>query len=119
MGRGISIHREDCINVLFDSKKESRLVKIDWEEEIYNVYPIEIEILVYDRAGILKDISTILANEKINVTDIYSTATKASYVVRIVLNLEVPGLEKLDNLLNKLLYLPNVIKAKRVTNSFS
>jgi GTP pyrophosphokinase len=115
MGRGVTIHRQDCINVLSDTQSEQeRLIEVSWGHAAKNVYPVDLCIKAYDRQGLLKDITSILSNEKVNVQAL-STVTnpKDNYAI-LTVTLEIADLGNLVSLLNKIMQLPNVIEATRV-----
>ena len=68
-GRGVSIHRQDCINSLqLRNDEPERIVEVSWGNELNSRYPVELEILAYDRQGLLRDIMSLLANSGINIT---------------------------------------------------
>jgi GTP pyrophosphokinase len=67
-GRGATIHRTDCPNILRMHDRE-RLVRVSWGEA-KNTYPIPVRLKAYDRNGLLKDVSTLIADEGINMTEV-------------------------------------------------
>ncbi len=67
-GRGATIHRQDCPNVLRIHEHE-RLVRVSWGEA-KNTYPVSVRIKAYDRDGLMRDVSTLVANEGINLGQI-------------------------------------------------
>jgi len=70
-GRGVTIHRSDCSNVLrLKEEDRDRLIDVEWGSSPNRVFPVDIRIQAYDRPGLLRDITTVLANDKINVTGI-------------------------------------------------
>ena len=75
-GRGATIHRQDCPNILRRKDKE-RLVKVSWGE-VRRTYPIPIEVKAYDRQGLMGDISNILNGESVNMVDINLTVQSES-----------------------------------------
>lgn len=109
-GRGATIHRQDCPNILRMQDRE-RLVKVSWGE-MQTTYPVSIEIKAYDRQGLMGDISTILNNEGINLADI-----KISYshnMATIILMIEVNDISQLSLVLTRIENLPNVMEAHRL-----
>jgi GTP pyrophosphokinase len=113
-GKGVSIHRKNCQNVLHvHENAKNKLIEVDWGEKISNVYPVEIKIEAYDRQGLLRDISAFFANEKINVVGIQSFTDKASNEAHLYTTLEISSQAQLQQLLIKLRQIQNVIRADR------
>ena len=109
-GRGATIHRRDCPNVL-RMKDHERIVKVSWGEP-KRTFPAIIQVKAYDRAGLMGDISTILANEGINMRDI--NIKIANNLATINLMLDISNINQLSRLLTLTESLPNVIEAFRV-----
>lgn len=118
LGRGVTIHRQDCIHILEKPEEEHRLIQVDWGETMRTVYPVDIKISAYDRQGLLRDITSILSNEKVNVIAVNTLTTKNDNMARLVLTIEIADLGGLMNILNKIMQLPNVLEAERVHEAF-
>lgn len=114
LGRGVTIHRQDCINVLNKPEDAHRLIQVDWGETHTNVYPVDVSISAYDRQGLLRDITSILSNERVNVIAVNTYTNKEDNIAHLVLTIEIADLSGLMNVLNKILQLPNVIDAARL-----
>ncbi len=115
LGRGVSIHRQDCPNILqAQTESPERIIAVDWGRASESVYAVQIKILSYDRKNLLRDITSILAHESVNVTGIESYSDKSANTVKSLITLEVPDLAKLARLLDHINQLPNVISAQRV-----
>jgi GTP pyrophosphokinase len=113
-GRGVSIHRTDCSNVSqLSIQNPERLIEIQWGSQAQNVYPAVISISAYDRQGLLRDITTVLTNERINVLAINSSTDKTEQIANIAVTIEISGLESLSKVLDRLNQLPNVLSVKR------
>ena len=110
-GRGVTVHRADCRNMQSHSEPE-RLVDVSWglmpTEERYTV---PVEIVAYDRDGLLRDISTIVADEKVNMTKVAVTTRQNVAVVQ--LTMEIANFHQLTRILNKMEHIQNVIEARR------
>lgn len=117
LGRGVTIHRQDCINVLEKPEAEHRLIQVDWGETRKNAYPVDIKIRAYDRQGLLRDITSILTSEKVNVTAVNTFTNKDNNIAELVLTLEIADLNALMNVVNKIMQLPNVLEVGRVRSS--
>jgi GTP pyrophosphokinase len=114
MGRGVSIHRQDCSKLLGHQRDEpERLIEVDWGEESNSHFTAGIHIEAYDRHGLLRDITALFANEKVYVTSINTMSDQDSNIATMEVTVEVQGLVVLSQLLNKINNLPNVITALR------
>ena len=111
LGRGISIHRADCTNVLKHSNE--RLIEVSWNREQAETYPVDVSIIAYDRQGLLMDITSVLTDEKINVLGMNTLTDIQDHKAKMKLTIEVSGITQLSRLLSKLTQLSNVIEAKR------
>jgi GTP diphosphokinase / guanosine-3',5'-bis(diphosphate) 3'-diphosphatase len=109
-GRGATIHRRDCPNILRMTENE-RIVKVVWGEA-QKTFPINIEIKAYDRQGLMGDISSILSLESINVLDIHLKVN--NNLATITLILEIRDITQLSRVLTRIENLPNVVEAHRV-----
>ena len=109
-GRGATVHRRDCPNVL-RMKDHERIVKVSWGEP-KRTFPVMIQVKAYDRQGLMGDISTVLANEGINMRDI--KVKIANNLATINLMLDISDISQLSRLLTLTESLPNVMEAFRV-----
>ncbi|MFZ3069814.1 MAG: bifunctional (p)ppGpp synthetase/guanosine-3',5'-bis(diphosphate) 3'-pyrophosphohydrolase [Anaerolineaceae bacterium] len=109
-GRGATIHRSDCPNVLRVKDKE-RLIKVDWGTA-EKTFPVPLQIKAYDRQGLMTDISTVISSEPVRLVDLSMTTKQNLVVVNLIL--EVGGINQLSRLLARLENLSNVIEAIRV-----
>jgi GTP pyrophosphokinase len=109
-GRGATIHRRDCPNIL-RMRENERLVKVTWGEP-QKTYPISVQIKAYDRSGLMSDISNILTNESINLQDINMKLSHNLATVNMVL--EVGDISQLSRVLTRIENLPNVMEAHRM-----
>ena len=116
-GRGITVHRQDCPTILrLQDSKEHRLIEIDWQKRVDQVYAVEIEIHAIDRTGLLRDISNILANEKVNVTDVNTHSKKGASEAFMNLRIEIEDTQQLSKVLGKINQLPNILSVHRKTH---
>src|SRR5690554_1230288 len=117
MGRGVTIHRQDCPTVLGLAEREpERIIQVSWGNEPVQTYPVNVLIRAYDRSGLLSDITQVLFNEKVNVVALQTSTSKEDNSALIQLTIEVSTLDTLSRLLNRLDQLPNVIEARRQRN---
>jgi GTP pyrophosphokinase len=116
LGRGVSIHRQDCGNFLnLHQKHRERVIEVDWGGESNAVYPVDLRITAYDRQGLLKDLSGLIADEDMRVTTLTTRTDRASMQVNIDLTLEVDGLESLGRVMSRLEQVSNVVSVRRQT----
>lgn len=108
-GRGATVHRQDCPNILRVVDRE-RIVKVDWGEP-QHTFPISIQVKAYDRQGLVGDITSILTNENINMQDINTKVTHNLATIKMVI--EVGDISQLSKILAKIENLPNVMEAHR------
>ncbi|AUG99638.1 GTP diphosphokinase [Pectobacteriaceae bacterium CE70] len=113
-GRGISIHRADC-EQLDDLRVHApeRIVEAVWGESYSSGYSLVVRVTANDRSGLLRDITTILANEKVNVLGVSSRSDVKQQVATIDMEIEIYNLQVLGRVLAKLNQLPDVIDARR------
>jgi GTP pyrophosphokinase len=110
-GRGVTIHRADCPNVL--RQPVERLIEVSWSTRIDSTYPVDILLVAYDRTGLLKDVTSVLSNEKVNVLAVNTMTDIKDHLARMKLTLEVNGIDQLSKVLSKISQIPNVIEVKR------
>jgi GTP pyrophosphokinase len=89
------------------------VVEVSWGEDSGNLYPVNIQIEAYDRTGLLRDITNLLANEKVNLLSMNTISTKESNTALIRFSIEVGELDILSKLLHRINQLPNVLNVYR------
>ena len=94
-------------------REPERLIEVNWGSRPDYSYPVDIIITAYDRPGLLRDITMVLANDKVNVLSLQTRARKEELQAGILLSVEVRSLESLGRILAKISQLPNVIDAVR------
>ncbi len=114
-GRGISIHRRDCANArALQENEPDRIIDVHWGNKASDNYPVDIMVLAFDRAGLLRDVTTVFANESVNVIAMNSFTNDKNNMVDLRVTAEVPNLDVLSRVLSKINQLPNMIEVKRV-----
>jgi len=112
---GISIHKRSCSNILaLPDEKRQRLIEVEWGRQNGSVYPVEVTLTAYQRTGLMQDISTILANLKVNLLNINSNTNKAEQMVYTRLTMEIHSVDELVAIIDKLSQLPNVQEVRRI-----
>ena len=109
--RGVTIHRQDCYNVLHEDEKE-RLVAVGWEPTD-SLYPVKVRVEAWDRVGLVRDITTLIAEEKVNIAGMNSTHHD-DHTVSELFDLETTGLVQLSRLLKKIEGVKGVTSISRV-----
>jgi GTP pyrophosphokinase len=112
--RGVTVHRRDCFNVLQEDERE-RLVEVEWGRG-GQLYPVAVRIEAWDRVGLMRDISTLVAEEHVNMGAV-RTQEHPDSTVSVFLTLETTGIEQLSRVLNKLESVRGVLFVRRTMDS--
>ena len=113
-GSGITIHRENCQNILYQKHQAGeRVVHVDWGKESEQTYPMTILIHAFDRKGLLRDVTGVFVDEKVNVLEMNTRTEPQDQSVRMETLVEVVGIEAMSKVLAKLDQLPNVLSVRR------
>jgi GTP pyrophosphokinase len=110
--RGVTVHRADCPNVLNEEERE-RIVEVEWGT-VGKLYPVSIRIEAWDRVGLLRDITAIVSEERVNMVGV-RTVENADGGVAILATLETTGLEQLSRLLSRIEVVRGVRQVERST----
>ncbi len=114
IGRGVSVHRKDCSNIIHATEKQRiRFLQVNWGAAARDRYVVDIYIRAFDRTGLLRDITSLLANEKADVFALQTGVNKQENMTNITLTIEVDGINTLSRLLARLTQIPNVLEARR------
>ena len=99
-GRGVTVHRADCINAV-NAQDQARVVPVDWDSEATHLYPVAIKIEAWDRQGLLRDIATVVAENRVNMSalEVHVYDDKTAVVSTTV---EIDSLAQLSRLMEKL-----------------
>ncbi len=114
-GRGVTIHRTDCVNVMNISEDDSaRLIEAEWQGSDFaqGLYSADINVYAYNRIGLLGDISKIMTERKIDLTSINSRVSKQG-TATISLTFDVHSKKELNSLLEKIRQIESVIDIER------
>jgi GTP pyrophosphokinase len=112
-GKGISVHRRDCPNILrLSGDRLQRLVEVEWGNAP-RVYPVDVRMEAYDRQGLLRDITAILSNEKVNLLRADTVTDPRDQTVRMALTLEIADTAQLGRVLDRFAQVPNVTEVHR------
>ena len=116
-GRGVTVHRLDCPNIVNASEPE-RLVQVTWEDYGEETFPVTVQVKAWDRVGLLKDVSTVLADERVNIVSVLTT-THDDRTVTLFATVEVEGIGQLSTILQKLEGVREVYEVRRETSTTS
>lgn len=119
-GRGVSIHREDCIKLLqLKRTSAERVIASSWGcAPQQQTYPVELLVEAFNRRELLRDITTLLAKAKIDLVASTTCVDKAAHTVVIRLTVEVISLDELAKLLSNIQQLANVSSVKRIEGGY-
>ncbi len=118
-GRGVSIHRTDCVNMIhLPVDEKNRLIEAEWSAQVRDnneVYPVEIVIYCYNRSGVLLDVSRIFTENQIDVKSM-NVRTNKQERATLTVGFETHGAEELNRLIAKLKNVESVTDIERRTN---
>jgi GTP diphosphokinase / guanosine-3',5'-bis(diphosphate) 3'-diphosphatase len=109
--RGVTVHKQDCPNVIHERAKE-RLIEVEWGQA-EAVYPAKVQVEAWDRVGLVRDITSVVAEEKVNITSV-SFANRDDHTTSTLLNLETSGLSQLSRIMERVEGVRGVISVSRV-----
>ncbi|HUZ01105.1 MAG TPA: bifunctional (p)ppGpp synthetase/guanosine-3',5'-bis(diphosphate) 3'-pyrophosphohydrolase [Thermomicrobiaceae bacterium] len=110
-GRGITVHRADCYNMIHVDEP-ARLVPVSWGTDHRQLYPVNARLEAWDRVGLLRDITTLVADEKVNMLSVL-TSVHDDRTVTVLMTLEVEGVQQLSRVLQKLEAVRDVYDVRR------
>jgi GTP pyrophosphokinase len=99
-GKGVTVHRADCVNAV-NAQDRARVVPVDWDAEATHLYPVAIKIEAWDRQGLMRDIATVVAEARVNMSalEVHVYDDKTAVVSATV---EIDSLAQLSRLMEKL-----------------
>lgn len=112
-GRGVSVHRKDCMNIA-EVEEGDRLIEVEWAETEKTSYKAEIQVKASDRTGLLTEITLLLAEAKLAVSSL-NARTQKDNIVLINMTLEISNVDQLKRLMKKIKGLRGVMDVYRVT----
>ena len=117
-GKGVSIHRKDCTNIINLNEDDFvRLIEVEWGRDDNDAYPVNLVINAIDRQGLLGDVITTLANDKVNVIAVNTLSDKNEQTARMLVTIEIQDLQQLTRIMDKIDQLPNVTEVLRGSSS--
>lgn len=112
-GRGVSVHRADCPNVLSDDGDTTRVIDVNWDVGLDKTYTVEIEINCNDTTGVLTSILSVPAEMKINVSSVNAKANKGNKTSTIIMGLEVNNAAQISMVMAKIRRLKDIYSVGR------
>ena len=113
-GKGVTVHRRDCNNILnLRSHEQQRLVEVDWGGESVGEYQAGLELVAYDRQGLLRDITSSITNEGVTVSALNTRTDNTDLTAHMSVTVNINSIEQLVTLMDKLRQLRNVISVER------
>jgi len=109
--RGVTVHKQDCPNIIHEREKE-RLIEVEWGQA-EALYPAKIQVEAWDRVGLVRDITAVVAEEKVNITSV-SFGNRDDHTTLTLLNLETSGLAQLSRIMERIEGVRGVISVSRV-----
>jgi GTP pyrophosphokinase len=114
LGRGVSIHREQCPNALrLGIAHPERVIAVDWGQDTGQTFAIDVNVRAYDRRGLVRDITAVLADARINIHSMSTQTNEQDGIADMTIRITVHGLTELSRALARIQGLPNVISARR------
>jgi GTP pyrophosphokinase len=115
LGRGVTIHRGRCASLLrMRAVKPERVLKVEWALDSDSVLPVRIRIQALDRRGLLRDVSDVMALEKLSIDGVNSDTDPMDRIATIVMRTAVRDHAQLGRVLQRLSAVPNVLRAERI-----
>ncbi|MFZ4661198.1 MAG: RelA/SpoT family protein [Caldilineaceae bacterium] len=114
-GRGVTIHRTTCPNVATCVRRghNHRLIDVQWTTGSQEIYPVKIQISAYDRAGLMRDVASLVADEHINMLSVEALTGQKDNLALINATLEIEDVAQLMRILTKIDRLPNIVDVRR------
>jgi len=112
--RGIMVHRADCRYLLASQQSApEKVLKVTWSDSVNEKYLIDLLIKAYDRQGLLGDVTTLLAEEKVSVTSLKTHVNKKRLMVSIHLQIELASIGDVARIMTRVEQLPTIVSVQR------
>jgi GTP pyrophosphokinase len=111
----VTVHRSDCPSLLrMRATKPDRVLKVEWSQADAGSPSVELSVSAYDRRGLVRDITDILAYERLSIEGMTTTTDRGAGTAHVLVSVAVGDLEQLTRVLKRLAAVPNVIHARRL-----
>lgn len=111
-GRGVSVHRKDCVNVKDLLTEENRMIDVEWYQEAKETYDVNIEVMANDRSGLLVDILNALKESKAKLMGVNTKTTKER-IAMMDIALEVENIQELNQVQKAIRKVDSVYEVRR------
>ncbi|UZE46210.1 RelA/SpoT family protein [Selenomonas sputigena] len=111
-GRGVSVHRSDCPNLLNDMDF-SRVIEVNWDVGLDKVYTVQIEIVCNDKTGMLAELFALPAEMKVNITSLTAKANKSNKTSLVTMGLDVRNSQQVAQIMTKIRRMKDVYSVSR------
>lgn len=114
-GKGVTVHRQDCSMIRNMRQEErGRLAAVVWADQpMETTYPVDIRVIASDRKGLLRDISSILTNEEVDVIGVNTQSSRKTDQATMRFTVEITNMQQLSRIIDKMAQLPDVLDVKR------
>jgi GTP pyrophosphokinase len=117
-GRGVTIHRGNCASLVrMRQTKGERVLRVEWNLHAESLMPVRISVEAFDRRGLLRDVSDIMALERLSIDGVLSNTDPADRIATIVMRTAVHDTDQLARVLKRLKGVPNVLRAERASGA--
>ena len=114
LNRGVSVHRQDCHNIInLADKEQHRIISVNWAAHKEQTYPVDIVVEAFDRAGLISDVILVLGQEKVNVRSMNTVTDSKANSATISFTVDIPRLELLGRIMDRIGQLANVLDVRR------
>ena len=114
-GRGVSVHRADCVSLKDPGVEKDRLIEVEWENQADGgTYDAEIRILCYNRTGLLAELSVLFASMEVPVSAISAHTLKDNTFI-FNISLVIKNTQQLNKIIKELNKWPDIIEVSRVS----
>jgi GTP pyrophosphokinase len=115
VGRGVTVHRSNCPSLLrMQATKPERVLHVEWAATNGSSPGVELSVSAYDRSGLVRDITDVLAFERLSIEAMTTTTDRGAGTAHVLVTVSVTDLEQLTRVLKRLTAVPNVIHARRL-----
>jgi GTP pyrophosphokinase len=115
VGRGVTIHRSDCPSLIrMRATRPDRVLSVAWSQANGRNPAVELSVSAYDRNGLVRDITDVLAYERLGIEAMTTTTDRGAGTAHVLVTVAIDDLEQLTRVLKRLAAVPNVIHARRL-----
>jgi len=113
--RGITVHRNNCRNIVDKIRRgrDKQLIEVQWKTKANETFPVMIQVSAYDRSGLMRDVASLVADDRINMLSVEALTGQKDNLAMINATLEIENISQLTRILSKIDQLPNVVEVKR------